>query len=146
MPSTLANCYNSVVTTLTNDTTLSTYVKAVYEGVRENIPHNKMPCLCVEPALLEETNIWIERGDLWFTVYVIGYTYAQKEVKDQIVGTGTRKGVIDFQEDTLFALRNNQTLDGYAIEWDCGRIAYEFRIWPVRGFLMEVKIHTRRNY
>ena len=54
--------------------------------------------------------------------------------------------ILDFQEDTLNALRQNQTLNGKAIEWDCSRVGYEFRTWPVRGFIMEIVIHARRSY
>jgi len=140
------DCYTEVVSILKADATLSSYVKKVFDGLRENIPHADYPCLCVEPALLDEKNIWLKKGDFNFTVYIMGYTYAHAEDKDQIVGTGTRKGILDFQEDTLNALRQNQTLNGKAIEWDCSRVGYEFRTWPVRGFIMEIVIHARRSY
>lgn len=105
--------YTAIKTTLENNATLKTYVKAVYGGVRTDIPMTKLPCIILEPLGIPEE--WVafphkRRGKFMAEIHCVLNIYDND--KQLIGGTTDGKGVIDFAQDVLNALDADVTLGG----------------------------------
>jgi len=142
--------WTSLVTTLKNDTTLSRYIKNIFELERFNIEPESFPCIMLEPVQDNE----IERDmnqikNLFFTVNLFAFSSSSvQDFKKSIVGDAMYKGILDITNDIRTCLTRNNTLSGDVIDIQIGIIQYDTldtNKYPVRGLIMPLKILYRQN-
>ncbi len=91
----LEDIWNKIKTILEEDIVLSTYIKIVYSGTRENIPVNNFPCIILEPISAPEEAVTMpHKTEINFTATIFGYIKIF-DVDKQIVGDTATKGVLD---------------------------------------------------
>ena len=137
-------------TILTNDIILQGYIIRIFEGERVNVPKNDHPYIAIEPAYNEEREIFPKVGDWHFRVNLICVMYSY-DLELQIVGNATTKGILDIEKDVKNALMQYPDLNGSCAQFEIPRVTYgyAFSVSPggiARGFVMELSIHSRRNY
>jgi hypothetical protein len=108
-----ANVYSALKSALENNAVLKTYVKAVYGGVRTDIPKTMMPCLIIEPLGVPEN--WIanpnrRKGIFKAEIHCVLEIFDND--KQLVTGETVSKGVIEFAEDVLNAIDADLTLGG----------------------------------
>ena len=89
----LEDIWNKVKTILEEDAVLSTYIKIVYSGTRDNIPVNNFPCIILEPTNAPEEAVTMPHNtEINFTLTIFGYIKIF-DVDKQIVGDTTIKTI-----------------------------------------------------
>ena len=122
------------------------YIKQVYEGYRDNIPHECFPCLILEPVL--ETDK-VTRMPVHPELHVVINIHCLIEVYDpiyQIIGNDTLniKGVMDIVADVKNVLWQNTNgvanLNGSCQDFSTLNVSYNFdkEIFPFRIGIIEL--------
>ena len=142
----LEDIWNKVKIILENDAVLSTYIKIVYEGTRDNIPVNNFPCLILEPTNAPEEPVTMpHKTEINFTATIFGYIKIF-DVDKQIVGDETTKGVLDVNFDIKKALGAHTDLDGECLYFSFPDTRFDFSSYPFRGVEIDMKITLRQNF
>ena len=129
--------WNAIAAILAADATLSAYNNAVYQGVRK-VARDGYPFVVMEPARTpEEPATTDRRVILSFHVVISCHLYIHDE-DDQIVGNGTKKGILDMVADVKNALMAYPSLnhDGGGARLQHFRFPdtrYDFTFWPYRA-------------
>lgn len=119
------------------------YVKGVYEGVRDTI--TKFPVVIVEPLREpEETGGLSGQTDVRMEVQITGIVKVEAKTK-QIVGEGNVKGIMDLKNDLAKAISSDHTLGGVVTDTNIKDVRYEWRDYPYRAFTMDIEIQYRQN-
>jgi hypothetical protein len=136
--STPAEVLTALHTQLTDDTTLSEYVKNIYLGIRENI--TAFPFIIIEPIKTTETEERYGIQTLKMRVAVIGYI--QSINKDTpIIGDTNNKGILDIENDIKKAIDSSRTLSGNCIHTSlAGESTYDISNYPVRAVQINIDI------
>lgn len=134
-------------TYLQDDTTLSTYVRSVYLGVRTNIPDSDFPCIIIEPV----SNLEDESQDLntlqrcYFSAIVLGYVNVI-DVDRQVVGDTVTKGIMDLENDIKIALSAfYPNLNSTCISFKFKNSTYDYEKFPIRGVSIEMEFYYQQN-
>lgn len=140
--------YNQLISTLRENPTLKKYVNYVFEGVRENITEDSMPCLIAEPTvdgdIAEELNTYAK---VYLNIDIVGYIYNASKPDRQIVGDADYKGIIDFAQDLRACLQASNTLGDRCIDIKLEPTLFDFSEYPVRGFRVPIRIlYQQHNY
>jgi len=123
------DAWTEVKSILTNDTTLKTYIKNVYEGYRQ-IPHQAFPCIILEPVSEpEEVAMHRRHIDFEITIYALIMVY---NADKQIIGDANIKGIVDLVRDIKNALCKYQSLNGKCISHKFPSTEYTFESYPIR--------------
>ena len=142
----LEDIWNKVKTILEVDPVLSTYIKIVYSGTRENIPVNNFPCIILEPTNAPEEAITMpHKTEINFTVTIWAYVKIF-DVDKQIVGDATTKGVLDVNFDIKKALGAHIDLGGECLYFSFPNTRFDFDSYPFRGVGIDMKITLRQNF
>ena len=142
----LEDIWNKVKTILEVDPVLSTYIKIVYSGTRENIPVNNFPCIILEPTNAPEEAITMpHKTEINFTVTIWAYVKIF-DVDKQIVGDATTKGVLDVNFDIKKALGAHIDLDGECLYFSFPNTRFDFDSYPFRGVGIDMKITLRQSF
>ena len=89
----LETIWGKIKSILEEDTVLSTYIKIVYSGTRDNIPVNNFPCIILEPTNAPEEAITMpHKTEINFTLTIWAYVKIF-DVDKQIVGDTTIKTI-----------------------------------------------------
>lgn len=140
----------NLVTQLQNDSTLSDYVKAVYKGVRDNLPPTILPCIIIEPNGCPENwsaygrqSASVRRALFRAEVHCLINT---SNVESQLIGGDDgSKGVMDFAEDVMNAVDSDLTLGGSCSTCSCfipeGGFIYDN--YPQREIIIIVEAEKR---
>lgn len=139
--------FTAVKALLTADATLSSYIKGIDEGLRQNTQPEDFPRIVLEPQveneIREEVNI---KRDQFFTIRILGLLFVNEgNIDNQIVGTGGAKGIMDLFEDVRNALDADRTLSGKAIRFDWIPTVYDFEGYPIRMFTCAIRAMHRRT-
>lgn len=142
--------WNQLVTTLENNPTLAGYIKNFFQGRRYDVEPDSLPCIMIEPMsngeVLLEMN---EVQDIYLNVDV--YAFSSNNVHDfrkTIVGGTDYKGILDIENDVRACLSSSYDLGGRVIDIKFETTAFDqldFGKYPVRGFLMPIKILYRQT-
>lgn len=124
------------------DTTLKTYIKEVFLGVRDRI--SVFPCIVIEPLSISERNESYDRNDLDLQVAIIAYIQEENAEK-QIVGDATHKGILEVENDVKKAVSLIPTLGGYAIDTTLQESHFEFVNYPIRSVSIGATIFIRQS-
>lgn len=124
-----------------------TYVKELYEGLREDIPNSAdgFPCIILEPASMEEENQQISAGKkIRFNINILCYMFVIDRDK-QITGESadSNKGIVDFTEDVKNVLGADTNLGGNCLffEFSNTQFSIDPTIYPVmRGATITMTI------
>jgi len=136
--------WNQVKSVLENDATLSSYVKAVYEGMRSRIP--TAPCIILEPVANREKDVSIpSRIEGVFTIMIFGVIRAY-DVGKQIVGDADHKGILDMEQDIKKALGAYPNLNGTCIYFEFPNTIFDFSEYPIRRVDIELAVHYRQDF
>lgn len=128
---------NSLIQLLINDPDLKAYIDVrVYKGVRSNTIN--FPYIVLEPTDIVE----------------IDDTYPMQKMRLGVLLVGVFKTINpDNQIDELFKFENmvkkaigaDRRLNETVIHIEMSRSSYEFELWPVRNFSMEVGIQFEQD-
>jgi len=136
--------WNQVKTILESDTTLSGYVKEVYEGMRSRIPN--APCIILEPIQNTEKDVSLpERIESIFRIMIFGIIRAYDQGK-QIVGDTENKGILDMEQDIKKALGAYPDLNGTCIYFEFPDTRFDFSEYPIRRVDIELAVHYRQDF
>lgn len=123
--------------TLLDNKTLKDYINStIYDGVRENIID--YPCLIIEPMSRDE----------------VDDTYSTQRITARFAITGFLKvlnpdeqldEVFDFENMVLTALGDDRRLDDTAEIVRITQTVYDFELYPVRNFTIQVEVEYRQN-
>lgn len=146
-----ATVYNELVSTLTNDPTLSDYVENVFKGMRFNIEPDSMPCIMAE--IRGNNEIEKDFGQVkkvWLDVDVMAFVAAPSDPEYAIVGVKELDyiGVLDVENDIRACLQASNTLGGHAIDTRVqATIFQEFELKGTitRGVIIPVRILYRQT-
>ncbi|MBA7585644.1 hypothetical protein ES708_27630 [subsurface metagenome] len=142
----LEDIWNKIKTILEEDTVLSTYIKIVYSGTRENIPVNMFPCIILEPTNAPEEAVTMPHNtEINFTATIFGYIKIF-DVDKQIVGDATNKGILDLNFDIKKALGAHIDLDGECLYFSFPDTRFDFSSYPFRGTEIDIKITLRQSF
>lgn len=105
--------FTAVKNALTNDSVLTTYVKAIYGGVRTDIPKTMMPCIILEPRGIPEE--WVsfpnkKTGKVIIEIHCILEIFDND--KQFETGETAGKSILAFAEDVMDALEADMTIAG----------------------------------
>lgn len=142
--------WNNLKDTLNNNPTLSGYIKFVFEGRREDIEPESLPCLMLEPTQdLEIIKEYNQVKDVQLSVDIFGFSSNNfHEFPKTIVGDANYKGVLDIANDVRACLQASYSLGGTVIDIKFDPTLFDLidvEKYPVRGFVMPVKIHYRQT-
>jgi len=142
----LENIWNKVKTILEEDTVLKTYIKIVYEGIRDNVPVQNFPCIFLEPINAPEEAITMPSNmEINFTITILAWIKIY-DVDKQIVGDTTTKGILDVNFDIKKALGAHDDLDGECLYFEFPDTGFDFDSYPYRGVGIDMKITLRQNF
>jgi len=142
----LEDIWNKIKTILEGDDVLSTYIKIVYPGTRDNIPVNNFPCIILEPTNAPEEPVTMPHNtEINFIVTIWAYVKIF-DVDKQIVGDDTTKGVLDVNFDIKKALGAHIDLDGECLYFSFPNTRFDFDSYPFRGVGIDMKITLRQNF
>ena len=142
----LEDIWNKIKTILEGDDVLSTYIKLVYPGTRDNIPVNNFPCIILEPTNAPEEPVTMPHNtEINFIVTIWAYVKIF-DVDKQIVGDDTTKGVLDVNFDIKKALGAHIDLDGECLYFSFPNTRFVFDSYPFRGVGIDMKITLRQNF
>lgn len=127
---------------LTDDATLSEYVKSIFLGVREGIA--QFPAIVIEPVGMDEDDDIRDHQELYFTVAVMAYVNV-KDADKQIVGDSDVKGILDVENEVKKAISSDKTLGGLVANLEIKETRYDVVDYPVRAFSINVIIYFRQN-
>lgn len=131
---------------LENDTTLSSYVKIVFLGMRARIPDGQIPCIILEPIQDTETDISIpQQVEGVFRIMVFG-TMMAYDMEKQIIGDETHKGILDMEQDIKKALGQYPDLNGKCIYFEFPDTRFDFSEYPIRRVDVELAAHYRQDF
>jgi len=89
----LEDIWDKIKIILEEDDILSTYIKIVYSGTRDNIPVNNFPCIILEPTNAPEEAITIpHKTEINFTLTIWAYVKIF-DVDKQMIGDTTIKTI-----------------------------------------------------
>jgi hypothetical protein len=140
--STQEDVFSGLKTLLENDATLKTYVKTVWDGVKNSVPN--FPMIVLEPLNKSESDDVYDRQEIRLQVAVVGYIECL-DVDKQIIGDTNTKGIFNFENDLIKAISADRTLGGYAIHTYLKNTKYEFVEYPIRSFSLECEILFRQG-
>lgn len=126
-----------IMTQLTNNATLATYVKGIFQGVRENVA--VYPCIFIEPLSQEVTEERYGIETIKLRVALMCFVQVM-EPEYQICGITGTKGVLDFENDVKIAIDSDRTIGGNAIHTVINGTQYEFSNFPERGITINLEI------
>lgn len=140
--------WNNLVNTLKNAPSLS-YIKYVFEGRRDNIEAQSLPCIMIEPVRIDgierEMN---QTKDLYLNVDLFAFSSSNtSEFPKTIVGDNDYKGILDIENDIRAVLQSSYDLGGTVIDVRISTVEMdqlEINKYPVRGLSMPVRILYRQ--
>lgn len=138
---------NEVQAILEANTSLSVYVKKVYQGVRVDIQDVNFPCIILEPVMNTEkieldSNV-LQR--LYLKLSINAYVRVSK-MDLQISGDSTHKGILDIENDIKKALSAfYPALNDQAIHFKFLQSQYDIQRWPIRGVSIEIDFYYQQN-
>jgi len=133
--------YNTIVDTLTANSTLAGYIKYVFKGLRNEIEPDTMPCIVVEPANNNEVELDMNVcKKIWLTLDVIAYSYCPADNDSTIVGQYGYKGILDLEQDIKACLQSSNTLGDTVIDIQFEPTVFEYQQFPVRGMMIPVRV------
>lgn len=147
---TAAEIFTNLKSTLSDNKTLSKYIKFVYSGRRFDIDAQGLPCIMLEPTQDGEPQRRMNNiDDVYFNVDLFAFSTANYNDLDKtIVGDDDYKGILDINNDIRACLNSSYSLGGTVIDirpdpsifdqLDLGK-------YPVRGLLMPLKILYRQE-
>lgn len=128
---------NEIKETLLANKTLKDYINnTIYDGVRENLVD--YPCLIIEPLSRDE----------------VDDTYNTQRIVARFALTGFLKvlnpdeqldEVFDFENKVLTALGDDRRLDETAEIVRITQTVYDFELYPVRNFTIQIEVEYRQN-
>lgn len=134
--------WNKVKSILTANTTLSAYVKVIYEGVRDTIPPTMLPCIILEPRSeteAEHTTPYQKQINFSIDITAVVYTVDNDKQFTGVVADGS-KGIFDFTDDIKNALWVYPDLDNTCTKFSVSRIDYNLDEFPIRHATMTLDI------
>ncbi len=118
------------------------YIKKVYDGVRED--NTLLPCIVLEADENNETFTGYPIVNLVFRVFI--FCFIQVHNKDkQLVGDTKTKGILDVENDIKKAIGEDFTLGGVVETVNFGRTIYDQRYYPRRAIVVEANIEFKQN-
>jgi len=126
------------------------YIKYVYEGRRENITPENLPCLMVEPVRDGEPSRRTNNVDLQLlTIDIFGFSSNNfTDLPNTIVGDLNYRGVLDVAQDLRAVLKSSSTLGDIVYDVLIQPVEYatiNVEKFPVRGFLQSIQILYRQT-
>ncbi len=119
------------------DATLNKYIKGViFDGVREKIVD--FPCLVIEPLSRDEVDDTYPTQRITGRFAVSGFTKSMNPDEQLDV-------VFDFENMVLIALGGDRRLGENAEIVRIVQTVYDFELYPVRNFTIQVDIQYRQN-
>lgn len=142
--------WTNLISTLAKNPKLKTYVQHIFEGRREDIEPDSLPCLMLEPTqdqeIIKEYN---QIKDVQFSVDIFGFSSNNfNEYEKTIVGDDVYKGILDIVNDVRACLQSSYSLGGTVIDIRFEPTVFDLidvNKYPVRGFLMPVRIQYRQT-
>jgi len=142
----LEDIWNKIKTILEEDGVLSTYIKIVYSGTRDNIPVNMFHCIIMETTNAPEEAVTMPHNTaITFTVTIWAYVKIF-DVDKQIVGDATTKGVLDISFDIKKALGAHIDLDEECLYFSFPNTRFDFDSYPFRGVGIDMQIVLRQSF
>ena len=143
MNSTQALALTALKTQLENSNNL-TYIKKVYEGVRED--KTFLPCIILEPIRTNEEFTGYPIVNVNFRVQIFAIMQVFNADK-QLVGDTKTKGILDIENDIKKAIGEDFTLGGSSgIETvNFIETVYDFHDYPRRAVSIDVEIEFKQN-
>ena len=140
--SVVEDAWKEVKAILIADITLKSYIKNVFEGVREDIPHQAYPCIILEPKS-EPEEVTLHRRHIDFGISIHGLVLIHN-VDKQIVGDVKIKGIVDVARDIKNALEQKPNLNGKCISFKFPSTEYAYDSYPIREveITMEIQLIT----
>jgi hypothetical protein len=123
--------------TLLANATLKAYINGVIlDGIRESLVD--YPCLIIEPISRDESDITYNTQRIVARFAISGFikVFNPDEQLDQI---------FDFENMVLTALGDDRRLDENAEIVRITQTVYEFELYPVRNFTIQVDVEYRQN-
>ena len=131
MANSITTIYTELENILKSDVNLASYIKAYYEGYREDIPEGNFPCIMLDPV--EESEKIVSYPNFpELTIDIDIYCVLNvMDMDKQIIGDGTNKGIFDIIADVKNCLAgylpsNGQALNGTCNKFSMSRVNYLF--------------------
>lgn len=140
--------WNKLVNTLQNAPTLS-YIKYVFEGRRDNVEPQSLPCIMLEPTRIGDMEREMNQTkDVYLNLDLFAFSSANtSEFPKTIVGDNDYKGILDIENDIRAVLQSSYDLGGTVIDVRIDSVELDqvdIGKYPVRGLLMPVRILYRQ--
>jgi hypothetical protein len=142
--------WGQLVKTLQKNPSLSVYVKQVFEGLRDSIEPESLPCIMLEPVKNNE----IEKDfnqvkNIFLSVDLYAFSSNNfHEFSKTISGGADYKGILDIENDIRACLQSSYTLGDNAIDVRIGEVVFDslsIGKYPVRGLMIPIKILYRQT-
>lgn len=123
--------YEELFNILKNDADLS-YIKQFYKGWRQNIPQDCFPCISLEPQQTTEEVFAVPyKFKILYDIRIIAEIYVF-DYNNQILGTDTKKGILDIANDIKKVILKYPDLNGKCIKFNFISTNYIFENFPFR--------------
>lgn len=139
--------YDMVINTLNGNSTLNTYVKRVFRGLRNEITGDTMPCICVEAVsnneVIRDMN---EYKNVNLGLDIIAFCNSVGDPDKAIVGDENYKGILDIENDIRACLQASYSLGNNAIDIVFEESRFDYRnAFPIRTVTIPIKILYRQH-
>lgn len=126
--------WNNVYSILDNAraTTLS-YVKSIYQGIRDIDDIVAYPCIVLEPVREDESQITVPNHKKILFNITIACLMQVLDKDKQIIGDKDNIGILDFARDVKNVLSQYRDLNGSVLKFDFLNTNYIYEIYPFRS-------------
>jgi len=151
--------FKTVKTALENDSSLSTYIEKIYDGIRgtddDFVPDTVKNYIVMEPLSAEEENAQGNDGrlasagvykTLTMTIAIVGViTAIASRQFSYVTGWGKNKGILDLDRDIKNAIDNSDAVQKLADGTiNISTPSFIFETWPKRKIVLNLTI--KRNF
>lgn len=134
---TMKTIKDEIKSVLTSNKPLNDFIKgSVFDGVREKIID--YPCIIIEPMQKSESDETYNTQHIRGVFSIIGYVKSMSPKKQL-------DDVFDFENKVLVALGSDRYLNGNAEIVRITETLYDFELYPVRNFSIQVEVEFRQN-